>query len=159
MHRTLTLDDALFVVRRMRVEDRRCLQAVLPDATDDSFAIDRFNTDGPAWTMCNADCVPVAIAGIAFQTRWSGTIWMVATDGIDRYSFGKLIRLARTVLGQITDPSHPAYKQRIEANVLAGWTGASRFIRHLGFEYEGTRRSAGVGGEDIEMWSIVRIEK
>lgn len=153
MLRTLTLDDALHVVRRMREADRRCVRAVLGDIEDEAFAVGRWQTTGPAWTVLQ-DGEPVAIGGLTLHTAWLAVPWLVATPDLRRETWRKLIRQGRTVLANASDPRHPQYRHRIEAHVLAEWPEAEAFAPRFGFVLEGTRRSAGRGGEDIQMWAI-----
>ena len=70
-----------------------------------------------------------------------------ARPGMRGHTWRKLIRKARTVLGNATDPAHPEYRHRIEAHVLDGWGEASRFAQGLGFVHEHTRTAAGAQGE------------
>ncbi len=147
----LTLADALFVVGNMRDEDRYCMKAVMGPVSDEVFAMNRYQTEGPAWSMVD-DSGPVAIFGISLHTKWSGVAWLVATNAMTGESWRKLMRHCRTVLSNFeTSPLH-----RIEAHVLADWPQAVVFAKRLGGELEGTRRSAGRNGQDVQMWSIVK---
>lgn len=154
MLRDLTLDDALHVVRSMRDVDRLCVRALTGGITDESFAMDRFNSAGPAWSVLGADGAPVACTGLSFQTQWCGVVWLLATPGIGRHSWATVMRLARTVLGNVLDPANVHYRHRVEAHTLAGWSGAAGLAKRLGFVHEGTRRAAGAGGEDMHVWAM-----
>lgn len=152
MLRALTLADALSVVSRMRPEDRACVQAILGPVSDEVFAVNRWQSDGPAWTLLDAQGNPQAIGGLAFSNDWSAVLWMVAAQGIGRDSWRKLLRATRTVLQEATNPKNPHYRHRIEVCVM--WAEAARFAQALGFEFEGTKRQAGRGGEDVQIWAL-----
>jgi hypothetical protein len=154
MLRELRLEDALHVTRSMRDIDRVCIQALTGGITDESFAMDRFNSDGPAWTVLGSDGRPVACTGLTFQTAWTGVVWLLATPGIGVHSWANVMRLARRVLRNATDPANSHYRHRVEAHTLAGWAGAADLAKRLGFVHEGTRRAAGAGGEDMHVWAM-----
>lgn len=153
--RTMTLADALAVCSRMRARDRWCISALRGDFEDEGFAVDRWKTPGPAWTLVSEQGLPLAVAGINYLTEWTGVLWLVATDDLGPHSWGKGLMAARTVVRQIASPQHPQYKHRLEAYVMADWPEAGRFIQRLGFRLEGTRKGAGRQGEDVQTWAIV----
>lgn len=154
MIRTLTLEDALYVARRMRAEDRRCITQLVGDLTDEAFAISRFQTDGPAWAVMQ-DGEPVLIGGLQFATPWIAIAWLAATPATSLQTWGKVLRFGRTVLRNATDPGNPYFKRRVEAHVMSDWAGAVRLARRVGFSTEGTRRAAGRDGEDVHMMALV----
>lgn len=150
----MTLADALQVVQRMRPEDRHCVRAMLGDIEDEAFAVNRWQTNGPAWAVCDESGAPVVIGGLTLHTDWLAVAWLLAVPGLSPQTWRKVVRLGRTVLGNAADPAHPQYRHRIEAHVLACWPEAARFAPRFGFQLEGARRGAGAGGEDIQMWAI-----
>jgi len=147
----LTLADALHVVSAMREEDRYAIKAALGPINDEVLAVNRFQTEGPAWSMVIGD-EPVAIFGVSMHTAWSGVAWLISTHAMTGESWRKLIRHCRTVIANLD--SGPAH--RIEAHVMADWPGAVQFARRVGMEFEGTRHKAGRNGQDVQMWAIVR---
>lgn len=149
--RDLTLADALCVASQMRDEDRACVRAIRGGFDDEAFAVDRWNTSGPAWTLLE-DGQPAAIGGLSFSTPWIGVLWLVARPNLRRESWRKLIRKARTVIAIAGDPACEHYRHRIEAHVLLGWDGAQRFADRLGLQLEGTRVAVGSAGESINVW-------
>lgn len=151
--RTLTLDDALFVVRRMREADRHCVRALLGDVSDEIFALSRWQTEGPAWTLIQ-DGVPTAIYGLSFGTPGVATAWLVASDAMAGRSWRKVLSHSRIIAGNAF--SEPSRLHRIQASVLGGWPEAARFAERLGFQHEGTRRRAGSGGEDIQEFGLIK---
>lgn len=153
MIRDLTLADALVVCADMRLEDAACIRAVTGQEPGEWFAVDRWRTEGPAWTLLQ-DGQPWVIGGLSCANGWSGVLWLVARPGLSGESWRKLIRIARKVLSVTSTPGDQ-YRHRIEAHVLAGWSGAERFAQGLGLQFEGTRRAAGRRGEDVQTW--VRI--
>lgn len=146
----LTLADALHVVASMGDQDRHALKAMLGDFSDEFVALNRWQTEGPAWTMVRAG-EPVAIFGLSISSPWLAVAWLVATPAMRGDSWRNLIRHCRIVVGNVkTSPIH-----RTEAHVLAGWTEAERFARHLGFSYEGTRHMAGRDGQDVQTFVMI----
>lgn len=140
--RTLTLADALHVAQNMRQADRDCLSTAANITEPESYAVNRWQTDGPAWTLVDGE--PVAIGGIAMATPWIGVAWMASTDRMSPASWKKLVRHTRTVLSNAarTIP-------RIEAYVLGTWPHAEKFARRCGFVLEGVRHRAGREGQDV----------
>lgn len=155
--RDLDLSAALLVISRMRAMDRACLQALLPGFSDEQFAVNRWQTDGPAWALVQ-DGEPVAIGGISFTNAWTGVFWLIATDAMRRKQWEFAIRTLDNVLARAQDPTNPAYRRRLEAYTLRDWPQACRFAASR-FECEGVKRGAGASGEDIVTWARVAQEK
>lgn len=147
----LTLEDTLAVVKGMRQWDRRCMVAQLGRISDEEFAINRFSCFGPAWAI-RQDGKPVAVGGVSLPNAWAGTFWFIATD--EMKTWGKLMRQTLIVLRNVTDPTHPEYRHRVEAHTIEGWAGAESLVRHLGFEHECLRKRVGSGGEGFNVWSM-----
>lgn len=147
MIRDLTLADALSVIESMRPQDRACVSALLGDVSDEVFAVDRFQSNGAAWSIDGA------LLGVSFPNDWTAVWWLIARR--DFHSWRKLIRHARTVLSNVANPGNNHYRHRIEAYVLSSWVEAGEFVRHMGFHRESVRRQAGRNGEDIEVWVIL----
>lgn len=155
MIRSMTLADAVLVCERMRALDAECLDAFVGSDDAEAFAVDRWRTNGPAWALCDARGMPCAIFGLTLHTSWMCVCWLIATDAMAPHLWRELIRHARTVHANVTDPTREQYRHRVEAHVLGTWDAARRFAGRLGFTHEGTRRAAGRGGQDIETWAIV----
>jgi hypothetical protein len=149
--RDLTLEDTLEVVKGMRQWDRRCMVAQLGQISDEEFAVNRWQSPGPAWVIYQ-DGKPAALAGISLPNAWAGTLWFLATD--EMKSWGKLLRETRRVIGNITNPRHAEYRHRLEAHTIEGWLGAESLVEHLGFRNEGFRARVGWGGEGFKVWAI-----
>ncbi len=155
MLRTMTLADAIHVATRMRAMDRACVSAVLGDIEDEAFAVSRWQTTGPAWTLADATGKALAVFGLSLPNAWTAVAWLIAADGIASAAWRELIRHARAVASNVSTPGREAYRHRVEAHVLAGWGEARRFAQALGLGYEGTRCGAGRLGENVEIWAIV----
>lgn len=158
MLRTLELADALHVASRMRQWDRACVQALLPGMSDEQFAVNRWQTDGPAWALCLESGEPAAAGGISFVNGWTGVFWLITTDAMRRKQWEIAIRALDNVLARAQDPANPAYRRRLEAYTLSEWPQACRFAASR-FSCEGVKRGAGSGGEDIVMWARVAQER
>lgn len=142
--RTLNLAAAVYIASNMRAMDWQCLEAVTTIQDPEVFGLNRWQTDGAAWSLHDDQGVPIAMGGISQNVPWVGTAWMVATDRMTPTSWKKLVRHSRKVF-------HTAAKAipRIEAHVLGGWQEAEEFAGRMGFKYEGTRSRAGRDGQDI----------
>lgn len=149
----LLLEDALRVVSNMREEDRHCARAVLGQVSDSFLAVNRWQTNGAAWSLLQ-DGEPVAIFGLSQSGEWMAVAWLIATPAMNGDSWRKLIRHCRTVKANVFKPGSSVH--RVEAHVIGGWDAATHFAERLGFEHEGTRRAAGSRGEDVHMWAIVK---
>lgn len=147
--RDLTLADAVAVSAGMRPEDRDCLAAVAGGCNAEAFAINRFQSDGAAWTLLQ-DGEPVAILGLSSVSPWAVNAWLIATPAMSRQSWKKLLRFARTVRDNALQKT-----RRIECMVLSTWPKAAGFAESLGFELEGVKRNAGKGGEDVLLYAIL----
>lgn len=142
--RTLNLAAAVYIASNMRAMDWQCLEAVTIIQDPEVFGLNRWQTDGAAWSLHDDQGVPIAMGGISQNVPWVGTAWMVATDQMTPTSWKKLVRHSRKVF-------HTAAKviPRIEAHVLKDWTEADKFARSLKFEFEGERHRAGRDGQSI----------
>lgn len=139
----LSLTAAVHVAENMRAEDWKCLEAVTTITNPEVFALNRWQTDGAAWSL-NVGRTPVAMGGISLSVPWVGVAWMVCTDRMSPASWKKLIRHASIVI-----PNAAKTVQRIEAHVLSEWPEAVKFARRLGFHLESTRYKAGRDGQNI----------
>ena len=152
--RDLTLVDAITVATHMRQEDRRCIHALMGDIEDESFAANRWGAQGPAWTLADDAGNARAIGGVQFVNDWTGIMWLVVTEGLPLTAWRRVLSLSRTVIANAMNPENKSHKHRIEASVIADWSGAQDLVRRLGFRHESTRRAAGKNQEDLQTWAI-----
>jgi len=153
--REMSLQDAITVCADMRPEDRACVVALCGSEPGEWFAVDRWATDGPAWTI-EQDGQPWAIGGLTFINAWTGVLWLVCRPGMWMQTWRKVIRAARMVLA-VLDPAHPMHRHRVEALVLESWRGAQALADRLGLVLEGTRRAMGSNRESVQMRAAVRV--
>jgi hypothetical protein len=156
--RELTLADALYVVRHMRQRDRDGFRAALGEQSDDELAVGRFQAYGPAWAL-DVDGVPAAIGGLHLVNGWTAVMWLVVSEGVAPESWRKLMRHTRTVIANALDSANEHGRRRIEAYVMGNWPEAQKLVQRLGFSHEGTRRGAGSGGEDLQMWALLQEQQ
>lgn len=152
--RTMTLADVLSVIQRMRPLDRAGTVATLGDIEDEAFAVHRWQSSGPAWSLVDGGLV-VAVGGLNFASEWVAVAWLIGSRDMRGQSWRKVVAHSRKVLARATDPTFEHYRHRIEANVLADWPVAQRYAASFGLTLEGTRHGAGRNGEDMQMWAIV----
>lgn len=155
----LTLPAAIVVCRAMRPRDAWCVAALRGEFKPDEFAVDRWQSLGPAWAL-HDDAGPLLLAGLTFTSAWSACFWLVAHERADALAptaqtWRKVVRETRKVIANVLDPRNEHAKRRVEAHVMADWPEARRLVQHLGLELEGTCRKAGSRGEDIEIWARV----
>lgn len=151
----LTLADTLSVVRRMRPRDRECVRELLGEVTDEDFAIDRFRSYGPAWTLKDEHGTAWAVGGLSLVSGWTGILWLVVAEGMQLQSWRKLVRHTRTIILNALDPANELGRHRVEAHILSSWPEAQAFIQQVGMVCEGTRYAAGSSGADIQVWAML----
>lgn len=145
---TLNLGAAQYICQRMRALDAQVMRAMMGDLKPDTFAINRYQSNGAAWFL-EQDGEPVAMFGLELLNDKCMVAWLCCTDSMR--SFKKLVRFSRTVALN-ADGNGIA---RIEAHVLSDWVGAVEFAKRLGFEFEGTRRKCGTGGESFHVFARI----
>lgn len=152
MIRDLTLLDACIVCSDMRPEDAACVRAATGREPGEWFAVDRWQSNGPAWSYLQ-DGMPWAIGGLTLVNDWAGVAWFLARPKLRTWR--PILRHMRAVIDAATREDNPQRRRRIEAHVLHGWAGASRLAGWIGLSFEGLRMGAGAGGESFEMWGLV----
>ncbi len=149
----LTIDQALFVARRMRDVDFAEVMATRWDDDPDRFAIEAFRLPGVAWTAMTAAGEPVAIGGVALHTPGVGTAWLVGTDAFPRMALS-VTRHVRQVIDRLL----AGELNRIHAWSAAFHVEAHRWMERVGMRREATLRALGKDGEDFFMYAITREE-
>lgn len=105
---------------------------------------------GPAWTGWNGDQV-MGCAGIALRWQGRASVWCMLADGIPKTAWIGIHRAVRDRLAAM----QPQGIVRIEAETMCGFTAGERWLRLLGFEFEGRMRRYGPGGEDFGRYALV----
>jgi hypothetical protein len=108
---------------------------------------------GPAVTITTDDGEIVVCGGVAVYSPGVGEAWMFSSDAILRYPLGTT-KLAR---GVIEDAERTCNLHRVQALCVATVPMAERWLKALGFKYEGLMEKYGVNKEDYLRY--VRIEK
>lgn len=90
----------------------------------------------------------LGIGGFSPTSLWGAEVWAV----LDR----RWRRHAKTITALVDAEIATCGYRRIEANVLVDFAGGHAWIRHLGFQVEGTRRAAWVDGRDVVMYSRIQ---
>lgn len=149
MFEQLNLAAALHICHHMRQLDKDCLEATIGGFSPDSFAINRWQTDGAAWAFYQ-DGVPVLMAGIEQRVPWMGVAWMVSTDAVTTDSWKKIIRFSRNVFRNAS-----LRLQRIEAYAIETWPDATRYPKLFGFKQVNVKEKAGKGGQNVIEFAII----
>lgn len=107
---------------------------------------------GPAYTLMTDSGQVVGCAGV--NTYWPGVgeAWAILSDLIHKYP----LSFHRTVVKMLNQIQTDYKLNRIQATCLQGFNRAEKWLIALGFEYEGTMRKYGPGGEDHYRYARVR---
>lgn len=144
--REFCVADGLDLQKRLRTEDA----GVRQKAGYESH-LKRFTASGPAETML-LDGEVLCAYGIYIHWHHVGEGWVLCAKEVEEHPY-IVSKMFRQRLGQWIDE----YKlHRVQAMVNAGWHLAINMIKHLGFEYEGTLRKFGAGGEDFCMYALIK---
>jgi hypothetical protein len=108
---------------------------------------------------CNAPNVAMAMldggkvlgaGGVFWIAAGRGLAWMLPGDWMTRRDFALAAAECRRQLGWLLgDGLH-----RIECTVLTGHRARARFIKRLGFAFEGTMRRFTPDGVDHDLWAM-----
>lgn len=93
----------------------------------------------------------IAILGCSLLWPGVGEYWTLLSEGIKRapIEFHKLVK-------RLTDFYIKNLKlRRAYSHVKADYIAGKRWVKSLGYEYEGTMRSWGKDGSDYEIWARV----
>lgn len=107
---------------------------------------------GPAWTAW-IDGRAVACGGIATLWRGRGQAWCLLARGIPKWAW---ISIHRAAVARLREAGARG-TWRIEAEALADYAPAVRWLEMLGFTRECLSRRYGPGGEDFYRYAIVRV--
>ncbi len=149
----LTIDQALYVARRMREVDFAEVMATRWDDDPDRFAVDSFRLPGVAWAATTAVGEPAAIGGVALHTPGVGTAWLVTTEAFPQVA----LSVTRHVR-QVVDRLLAGELRRIHAWSAAFHVEAHRWMERVGMRREAVLRALGKDGEDFFMYAITREE-
>lgn len=104
---------------------------------------------GPAYTVV-ADGRIITCAGATHIWPGRASVWALMADEIGGGVFLKLHRIVQRFLWVECDV------KRVEAYVDKDFAKGHRWVRTLGFQYEGLMREFGAHGGDMAMWSRIR---
>lgn len=142
----------LHVVENMRDEDKAAINAFTSCGVGEDWAIDSWRDRLFAWTVLDDEGTPFALVSLQIVVPGVLYVWCVGSDQIAKTAkeWMPFFDQAFNNVLQYTDT------HRIECYVLDGFVGAERTIKRLGFEYEGTRRSAGKNRENALLYAKVK---
>jgi hypothetical protein len=106
---------------------------------------------GPAWTGWQGDQV-VGCAGVTLRWHGRAHAWCVLAPGIPKSAW---IGIHRAVLTRLPQLRTELELIRLEAEAMRGFLAGDRWLRMLGFEFEGVMRCYGPGGEDFGRYALV----
>lgn len=109
---------------------------------------------GPALSIVNGHNKVFAVCGVCLSF-WQGIgeAWAVVSQEADENPMG-IIRAFRRGVEYIENTTG---LRRVQATVRSDWGQGVRFVKLLGFEFEGRLRAYGPDGRDHDMYSRVKI--
>lgn len=146
----MTLEDARYVVSRMRDSDRLALMSFNPKATDEQYAAERMHND-LKYTLCASDGEPVAIGGGKFLNQGTIVLWLIATDRISEVKFS-LVRFAKKFMKELFSCG---LAHRLHAVVLDSQAECKHFAQFFGLKFEGRHPMAGANKETFVTYGKV----
>lgn len=102
---------------------------------------------GPSW-LCEAPGGPVGLVGVRPYRAGVGIVWSFTTPLAAAHGF-PYTRGARRMLDHAMGCG---LWRRLEAWCLRGDGRNERWVRALGFRFEGVMRATGLGGEDVALY-------
>ncbi len=149
-YRKSRLEDIKFISKNLREADRNEIKAVL-GTNENYFALLRgFMTSKPCYTMLGEDNEPFGVCGaVPTGDKLSAAIWMMATDGLDRY--GRLFaRESRKALEDL-NTKYPVLFNAVDARN----TVHIRWLKWLGFIF--LREIPEYGAEQRSFYEFCRV--
>lgn len=112
-------------------------------------AVRRSTEIGMKWAILDDQGDPQACFGVADNgIPGVGTMWLMRTDGAARY--------AKSGLKAIRAIIKSGEYRRVEAYAKADCEACRKFLRWLGFAFEGTKRAFFTDGTDMDQFAITR---
>lgn len=102
---------------------------------------------GPAFAAVQDDTV-LGCGGSVEMYPTRAQIWSLISANAGRHMLG----IHRAVEGYLKQMPH----RRVEAQVVAGFEPGARWLKRLGFEFEGTMRAYAFNGSDCWLYARVR---
>lgn len=134
------------VVMNMREADVRDLELVSGVVDRQRWACERALAPGLAFTVLDADGIPVACCGVIEEARGRCTVWLVATDRWCCY--------VKTITKAFRFVVKEGGYRRIQALARPARPEAARFLRWLGFKLDGPIPAMCADGGAMELYSF-----
>ncbi|MCC6530917.1 MAG: hypothetical protein IT531_00070 [Burkholderiales bacterium] len=115
------------------------------------YAMERFTASDYRYALIARDGEPVAIGGAQFATRGVATLWLIATERLDRHPV-ELVRFARKFVRTLLAER---LAHRLQGYVLSDFDICRHFAEAFGFRREATIPAWGANGEDIDIYGLV----
>jgi hypothetical protein len=118
----------------------------------EDWAIDTYRAATHAWASINSAGLPVACAGLEEVRPGVLYCWGVGTEEMASKARDWMPYTRK----RFDDTLKHTSAHRIECYVLKGFDSGERFIKRLGFEFEGEQRAAGGNREDALLFAKVK---
>lgn len=112
----------------------------------------KLECDGPGWTGRLPDGRILGAAGMTQIVPWVADFWLIPSKWVPDYP----LAFHRTVLGKFKELLAQSTAVRIQGVVDPKYPERVRWIERLGFTREGTMRTFGPNGEDMDLYAIIR---
>lgn len=136
----------------LREEDNRAIHAFTNYEPGEAWAVDSYRGSLLCWTLLNDDGFPIGISALTQVAPGTLYSWTVGHPEIAKTARQWLPFLKRAFNRVLEMGGY----HRIECYVLDGFDGAKLVMRHLGMEYEGTRRGVGINRENALLYGRVK---
>lgn len=102
-------------------------------------------------------CPPLMLGVAGMIETWPGRqiVWAVLSRHVGRLQLLAIHREVVRVLAAVQSGGTKARYRRIEANVLAGFRPGAKWVRMLGFQFEGLMRRFDQDGNDHALYARV----
>lgn len=148
----LTHEDALYVVKNMREDDRREVFATRWNDCDYDLAHSCANQPGVKWVAL-LDGEPVAIGGVSIHQPGIGQAWLMGTDKLPQAGL-TLTRYCKDVVDKLMNDESGLH--RVQAHSAAFHTLAHDWLMAVGLDQRVELPRYGKAGEDFILFYAVR---
>ena len=138
--------------RGLRDEDNRAIRAFTNYEPGEAWAVDSYRSALLSWTLMNDDGYPVGISALTQVAPGTLYSWTVGHPEISKTARQWLPFLKKAFDRALAMGGY----HRIECYVLEGFDGAKLVMRHLGMQYEGTRKAVGADRENALLYGRVQ---
>lgn len=139
------------VDKGLRAEDVAAIEAFTTSSPNEEWVMDSYKPIVASIALIDDDGMPLAFSALYLTSPGCLFSWTVGHYGMKRR-----VREWLPAMRKFFDSMFDAGFHRIDCDVLEGFDGAERTIRHLGFEKEGVRRALGKDRRNAIIYAKVK---